>query len=107
MEKYLLDFNTFVSELVNYYLHMNKNISISMLAEEIGLSDSFVQKVLYNPSIKHFNLTHIFLISQALNLPVNKLLPNKENYKLLTNKEISDEDWQVFINNIKKEKNEL
>ena len=44
MENYLFDFNTFVSELVNYHIRMNKNISVALLSEKIGLSNSFVQK---------------------------------------------------------------
>lgn len=105
MEKYLLDFNTFVSELVNYQIRMNKNLSVSSLSEKIGLSNSFVQKALYTPQEKHFNLRHIFLISQALNLSIDKLLPSRENYKLLKNKDLSAEDWEKFINNLKKEDN--
>ena len=53
MENYLLDFNTFVSELVNYHIRMNKNISVALLSEKIGLSNSFVQKALYTPKEKH------------------------------------------------------
>lgn len=102
MDNYLIDFNTFVSELVSYYIRMNKNISVSYLSEKIGLSNSFVQKALYIPKEKHFNLTHIFLISQAMNLSIDNLLPSKENYKLLTNKELSEEDWKSFIDNCKK-----
>lgn len=103
MEKYLLDFNTFVSELVNYQIRMNKNLSVALLAEKIGLSISFVQKALYIPKEKHFNLRHIFLISEAIDLPIEKLLPSKENYKLLTNKELTNKEWKEFINKLKKE----
>lgn len=103
MEKYLLDFNTFVSELVNYQIRMNKNLSVASLSEKIGLSNSFVQKVLYTPKEKHFNLRHIFLISKAIDLSMDKLLPSKENYKLLTNKDLSDVEWEEFINKLKKE----
>lgn len=106
MEKYLWDFNTFVSELVNYHIRMNKKISISMLSEKIGLSNSFVQKAIYIPKEKHFNLKHIFLISQIIEIPVEKLLPSKENYKLLTNSELSDREWDMFVSNLKKENNE-
>ena len=106
MEKYLLDFNTFVSELVNYHIRMNKNLSVASLSEKIGLSNSFVQKAIYTPKEKHFNLRHIFLISQAIGISIDKLLPNKENYKLLTNKELDDKSWNNFINNLKKENNE-
>lgn len=107
MEKYLLDFNTFVSELVNYHIRMNKNLSVASLSEKIGLSNSFVQKALYIPKEKHFNLKHIFLISQAIEVPIDNLLPSKENYKLLTNKELDEKDWNYFINNLKKENIEL
>lgn len=105
MENYLLDFNTFVSELVNYHIRMNKALSVALLSEKIGLSNSFVQKALYIPKEKHFNLKHIFLISEALKLSVDKLLPSKENYKLLTNKDLKDEDWEKFLNGLKKEEN--
>lgn len=103
MQNHLPDFNTFVSDLVYYHIKMG-NISASQLSEKIGLSYSFVQKVLSNPKNKHFNLTHIFLISQAIDLPVEKFLPSKENYKLLTNKELSEEEWKKFINYLKKER---
>ena len=107
MENYLLDFNTFVSELVNYHIRMNKDISVALLSEKIGLSNSFVQKALYTPKAKHFNLKHIFLISQALKLSIDKLLPSKENYKLLTNKALTEEEWERFLNVLKKEENEI
>lgn len=103
MENYLSDFNTFVSELIYYHIRMNKDISVAFLSEKIGLSTSFVQKALYTPKEKHFNLKHVFLISQAMNLPIADLLPSKENYKLLTNKELSEESWKQFKNNLKKE----
>ena len=103
MEKYLQDFNTFVSEILNYHIRMNTDLNIAIIAEKIGVSDSFVQKVLYTPKVKHFNLKHIFLLSQELNMQPDKLLPSKENYKLLTNKELSDADWIKFRNNLKKE----
>lgn len=103
MEKYLMNFNTFVSELVNYHIRMNKKISVAMISEKIGLSNSFVQKAIYTPKDKHFNLKHIFLISQAIEIPIDKLLPSKENYKLLTNVDLSDEEWNMFISNLKKE----
>lgn len=106
MENYLFDFNTFVSELLNYHIRMNKNISVALLSEKIGLSNSFVQKALYTPKEKHFNLKHIFLISNVLNLSIENFLPSKENYKLLTNKDLNDDEWEKFLNNLKKENNE-
>ena len=103
MQNHLFDFNCFVSELVYYHIKMEKNLSVSDLSEKIGLSYSFVQKALSISEKKHFNLTHIFLISQAMDLSIEKFLPSKENYKLLTNKELSEEEWQKFINYLKKE----
>ena len=106
MQEYLLDFNSFVSELVSYHIRMDKNINISSLSEKIGLSSSFVHKALSSSTGKHFNLRHIFLISQAMNLSMEDLVPSKENYKLITNKELSEEEWSNFINNMKKEREE-
>lgn len=103
MNDYLSDFNAFVSELVNYHIRMNKEISIAYLAEKMGVSNSFVQKAIYTPKEKHFNLKHIFLIAQAMNLSVEDLIPSRENYKLITNKDLPKEDWQIFINELRKE----
>lgn len=104
MNKYLMDFNSFVSEIVNYHLKMKKNTNISKLSEKVGVSVSFFQKALYTPTDKHFNLRHIFLIAQALNMSVEKFLPSKENYKLITNKELTDEEWYEFLFITRKEK---
>jgi hypothetical protein len=104
MRKYLMDFNSFVSELVNYHLKMKNDVNINKISEKIGISVSFFQKALYTPSDKHFNLKHIFLIADALDMSVEKFLPSKENYKLLTNMELSEKEWQEFLNLMKKEK---
>ena len=103
MEKYLKDFNTFVSELVNYHMKMDKRISIDYLAEKTGLSVSFIQKALYKPSEKHFNNRHIFLLSIAMNIDPTELIPSKKNYNKLTNKEIDDNEWKNFIDYVKGE----
>lgn len=104
MRKYLMDFNSFVSELVNYHLKMKNDINVNEISEKIGVSVSFFQKALYTPTDKHFNLRHIFLIAHALGMNIEKFLPSKENYKLLTNIELTDEEWQEFLNLMKKER---
>lgn len=104
MRTYLMDFNSFVSELVNYYLKMKTDMNIETLSENTGVSVSFFRQALYTPTSKHFNLKHIFLIAQAFHMDVKNFLPSKENYTILTNTELTDEEWKEFLSLIRKEK---
>ena len=101
MEKILNDFNTFVSELVIYHMKMDKFVSIDYLAEKTGLSVSFIQKALYKPSEKHFNSRHIFLLANAMYIDSSELMPSKNNYRKITNKEIDKIEWEKFINRVR------
>ena len=44
MEKYLQDFNTFVSEILNYHIRMNTDLNIAIIAEKIGVSRNTYMK---------------------------------------------------------------
>lgn len=95
--------DVFISGLVSYYLSSRDDFTVEMLAEKMNLSASFISKAVSYSNGKHFNVRHIFLISQALGISVDKLFPSKESYKLLTNKDISDDEWNAIVENYKGE----
>lgn len=96
-----IDFNSFVSGLVGYYLKQNNDMSINWLSEQTGLSVSFIQKAIYTPKEKHFNLRHIFLIANAMKISYNELLPSRDNYKLICGEDISAKEWNEYISTIR------
>jgi len=101
------DFNSFVSELVYYYLKGCPDMTVDKLAENIGVSSSFIQKCLSSPSTgKHFNLWHIYVIANALNVNISDLIPSKKNYQVLYNKELSQDEWNTIFENHKSKKGE-
>lgn len=87
------NFNNFVSELVTYHLRSNPEFTIDKLAEATKLSSSFVQKCVSLSTQKHFNLRHLYIISNVMKIPIEKFMPSKENYKLITNDELTDKEW--------------
>lgn len=91
----------FISALVSYYLSSRDNFTVEMLAEKMRLSVSFVSKAVSYNNGKHFNVRHIFLISESLGISIDKLFPSKESYKLLTNKDLSDAEWNAIVKNFK------
>lgn len=101
------DINYFVSNLVYYHLRSKPNCTVAWLAEKINKSISFVNKAISVSENKHFNVKHLFLIADALNLEPNQLFPSMENYKLLTGKEITKKDWKRIVDNYKKDKENM
>ncbi len=91
----------FISRLVSYHLSAKPDYTAEMLAEQINLSVSFVNKAISYSNGKHFNIRHIFLISNALGVSIDKLFPSRETYKLLTNKELSEDEWDTIVENFK------
>lgn len=91
----------FISGLISYYLRSRSDLTIEMLAEKTQLSVSFISKAVSYSNGKHFNVRHIFLISQALGISIDKLFPSKESYKLLTNKALSNAEWNTIVENFK------
>lgn len=98
----------FISSLVSYYLSSRDGFTVEMLAEKMKLSVSFISKAISYSNGKHFNVRHLFLISQALGISIDQLFPSRENYKLLTNKDLSDVEWNAIVENyFKKEEVEI
>ena len=94
----------FISSLVSYHLRANANYTTSKLAEKIGVSDSFLNKALSFNDNKHFNAEHLFLISDALIISPDNFFPSKDNYKLLNNKDLSDDEWDEIVEKLKHRK---
>lgn len=93
--------NYFVSSLVNYHLRARTNYTVELLAEKIGISKSFINKAISSNGNKHFNVKHLFLIANALNLEPNQLFPSIDNYKLLTNKDLNKNEWDKMVDDYK------
>lgn len=92
------EFNQFVSDLVYYYLQSCKDMTVDKLSESIGVSSSFMHKCLSSTATgKHFNLRHVYLIANTLNIPVSNLIPSRKNYQILYNKELSQEEWNAIF----------
>lgn len=106
-KSYENDVNYFVSSLVYYHLNTKSDCTIAWLAEQINMSTSFLNKALSANNGKHFNVKHLFLIATALRIEPSKLFPSKENYKLLTNKELTTDEWTQIIENYKNRKENL
>lgn len=98
-KSYENDINYFVSNLVYYRLKSKPDFTIARLAEQINVSVSFLNKAIASLEGKRFNVKHLFLIAKALDIEPNGLFPSKENYKLLTGKELSDDAWKQMIEN--------
>lgn len=98
------DINFFVSNLVYYHLRAKTDCTVEWLAEKLNKSISFVNKAISASENKHFNVKHLFLIADALDLEPNQLFPSMENYKLLTGKELTKGDWNEIVEHYKKDK---
>ena len=97
----------FTSELVYYHLKSKPDLTIAKLAEQIDISISFLNKALQSSEGKHFNIRHLFLIANAMEVEISDLLPSKYNYRLLTGKEPTADEWEQIIENYKKGKDDL
>ncbi len=98
MEK---DFNRFVSHLVHYHLNSSNKHTKEAIAENLGVSVSFFDKCLHGYEGKHFNLKHLFLIAETLEVSIDNLVPSIKGYSLLHNQELTKEEWKAFVENYK------
>lgn len=93
------NFNNFVSELVTYHIKTSPNFTLEKLAEALNLSSSFVQKCVSISGKNHFNLNHIYTISEVMEFPIENFFPSQKNYKLLTNIQLNDTEWYELRKN--------
>lgn len=97
----LCDFNKFVKELVRYQISGIEELTHEDISEQINVSHSFFRQAISLSSSKHFNLKHIFNISQAIEISIDKLVPSIENFKLLRSREPTQKEWMALTNNAK------
>lgn len=73
------DFNTYVSESVRYY-EKKRGLNHEYLASYLGVSENFIKQVTSRQSTKHYNLYHLWKLSQLLKTPIESFLPPVDDY---------------------------
>lgn len=86
-----------ISELIKY--RISSSVKYSELARMINVSPSFFDQAINNRNNKQFNLRHIFLISNYLQIPMSDLLPSRENLEIIQNKKVTDTQWNEIVEN--------
>ncbi|MCP9356708.1 hypothetical protein KBX49_01770 [Liquorilactobacillus satsumensis] len=75
-----LYFNDYVSESVRYY-EKKKGLTHEQLASYLGISENFIKQVNSKQSSKHYNIYHLWQLSQFLETPIDKFLPPINDYE--------------------------
>ncbi|EME3500963.1 TPA: hypothetical protein QFC69_001629 [Enterococcus faecium] len=71
-----------VSDLVDYEIQKRK-ITRSELALLLNLSESYIKQIHSASSTRHYNISHLYLLSRELKLPIEDFIPTKNNLKKL------------------------
>lgn len=84
-------FYKYVSELV-YFEATKANRKYQDIAILLDVSESFIQKVHNQKYDQHYNLEHLYIISDSLNIDINELLPNKKTLKKIFGNKVNIEE---------------
>ncbi|KOY76035.1 hypothetical protein RZ70_05300 [Apilactobacillus kunkeei] len=100
MSKYN-DFYDYVNDKVNI-IAKSKGLTLEHIASYLNLSESFIKKVSSHKNNSHYNLYHIWKLSNMLETPIEEMLPPINNYDdfLRVRPLSSFDDYKKFINKI-------
>lgn len=91
--------NRFLAEALIYKMS-EKGLTQKEVAISLDISESFLSDSIYGR--KKFNIRHIYLMIEELDISADFIFPNKDTFQLIKNS-LGYKEFNTFINDMNKE----